>query len=447
MDYEIALASITLVVLVFLSIVESAHGCLSDLALRSLASEAHSAHPARARFLRYLLEHRQLFWLTLSFGIQAAIILLTLVLADLMGQLQIVPVGFGIPVVFVATVTLVLIFRQFLPRLLVQNSPGPFLMRLLPIFEPYFRVTALFVFPVHEILKTFRESQDLSVTPDSFQNTGSDEDLKALIDVGEEEGIIEESDSELIQSIIEFGDTVVKEVMTKRSAMVCIEDSATIEQVRDLMVQERHSRLPVYQGNPDNIVGVVYVRDLLGCWSENQTTELVGVIARPAYFVPENKSVADLLEDMQKSKTQIALVIDEFGGVAGLVTIEDILEEIVGEIEDEDVEETSPEELEIVEEAEGWYLVKGSTEIRKIELLFDVELEADDFTTVNGLIIKSLERVPNVGEQFFLRGLHIEILEADGRAIRRVRLQWHDGTESTMANRETEAANSSNFEL
>ncbi|MBX7223243.1 MAG: hemolysin family protein [Blastocatellia bacterium] len=430
MEIHITLTLIVLAVLFFLAVVESSHGSLSDVALRSLAAEPHLS--SRNRFLRYLLEHRQLFSLNLSFGLETATIGLTVLLVGIAGYFPLAPaIGIGL----LASFILVVIFRLALPRLLVQNAPGRFLLRLLPAYKIYFKVTQVAVFPIYQIVRAFRESSEMSVTPESYQyktqpSTAADDTLQALIDVGEEEGIIEESDSELIQSIIEFGDTMVKEVMTQRTDMVCIEATASIEQARDMMLEARHSRLPVYVGTPDNIEKVVYVRDLLACWSEGRTDEPIESVARPAYFVPENKSVAVLLEDMQKSKTQIAVVIDEFGGVAGLVTIEDILEEIVGEIEDEDVSEESPDEMEIIPEASGSYLVRGQTEIRKLEVLFDAELEGDDFKTINGLITNELNRVPEVGENLFFRGMHIEVLETDGRTIRRVRIRYQPEEEN-----------------
>jgi CBS domain containing-hemolysin-like protein len=146
---------------------------------------------------------------------------------------------------------------------------------------------------------------------------------------------------------------------------------------------------------------------------------------RPAYFVPESKSIRELLEEMQKAKVQIAMVIDEYGGVAGLVTIEDIIEEILGEIEDED--EAAIDE-EIVQAEDGSFLVDGSTEIRKVELLFDKEVEADDFTTVAGLIISELGHVPAIGEMLEFKGLQFEVIDADSKRVNRVRIRLVDGT-------------------
>jgi CBS domain containing-hemolysin-like protein len=191
--------------------------------------------------------------------------------------------------------------------------------------------------------------------------------------------------------------------------------------VRDVMVESKYSRLPVYREQIDNIEGIIYVRDIMQCWGEGREDESIAPLLRPTYFVPETKPVADLLKEMQKAHAQLAMVIDEYGGVAGLVTVEDILEEIVGEIEDEDTE--AEDVVEIVEAGEGYYEVLGSTEVGKIERLFDFEIEDDDFTTIAGLVINELGQVPRPGTRLNFRGLDVEVLEADERRIGRLRLR------------------------
>jgi len=194
-----------------------------------------------------------------------------------------------------------------------------------------------------------------------------------------------------------------------------------VREARDIMIESKYSRLPVYRDQIDNVEGLIYVRDLLQRWAEGDIDGKISPLVRPVYFIPETKPVADLLEEMQKAHVQLSMVIDEYGGVSGLVTVEDILEEIVGEIEDEDI---AGEDLEgIVEQAEGCYEVVGSTEIAKIERLFDMEIETDDFTTIAGLVINESGRVPPPGEQLTFRGLEVEVLEADERRIGRLRVK------------------------
>ena len=206
--------------------------------------------------------------------------------------------------------------------------------------------------------------------------------------------------------------------MTPRPDIVAVPENATVREARDIILESKYSRLPVYREQIDNVEGIIYVRDLLQCWGEGREDECVKSLVRPVYDVPETKQVAELLKEMQKAHFQLAMVIDEYGGVCGLVTVEDILEEIVGEIEDEDI---AGEELEdIIEGPDESYEVLGSTEIGKIERLFDMEIEDDDFTTIAGLVINESGTVPAAGARLMMRGLEVEVLEADERRILRV---------------------------
>jgi len=209
--------------------------------------------------------------------------------------------------------------------------------------------------------------------------------------------------------------------MVPRPDMIVLDANATVGEMRDLMIDKKLSRIPVYRESVDQVEGIVYMHDVLSACrtGENKT---VGTLARPAYFVPETKLVAELLTDMQRAKRQIALVVDEYGVTAGLVTIKDLLEEIVGEIGNEETDKNDKEDPEILEDSNGIYLVKGSTEIKKIEILFDKELEADDFSTLAGFIIKNAGRVPSVGDTLIYHGVKAEIIEADSGRIGRVKL-------------------------
>ncbi len=415
MEYALALALMTAGGLFFLALVESAHGSISEVTLRSLAAEMPDESRQRA-FLRHLLSHRLEFWLSLSLGLQTGTLAITAV-AVFLAQRFSSPLA--LPAALGAVLFLVIPARQILPRILVQNQPEAYLLRLLPWFRLYFNAVQPVVRPMRRLIGSFRVEPERSLTPDSLPPTEG-ESIQALIDVGEEAGIIEEEEGELIQSVIEFSDTAVREIMTQRPDIVSVRASATVREAGETMTRERHSRLPVFEQDSDDIVGIVFIRDALHCLLAGREHALVREIARPAYFVPESKGIADLLEDMRKSAMQIALVIDEYGDVAGLVTIEDILEEIVGEIEDED---QPPEDSDALLETDGSWLVRGSAEIRKVEVMMERELSGDDFQTVNGFIVSELERVPSTGEHFIVRGLEVEVLESDGRAIRRVRLR------------------------
>jgi putative hemolysin len=190
------------------------------------------------------------------------------------------------------------------------------------------------------------------------------------------------------------------------------------------MIESKYSRLPVYRDQIDNIEGVIYVRDLLKLWATGETARTALDIARrQLYEVPESKPIDDLLREMQKAKAQMAVVIDEYGGLAGLVTLEDLVEEIVGEIEDEDEPEPQAAEVEITKEADDVCVVRGDVEVGKIEREFGAELAADDFTTIAGLVINQLGYLPAVGESIEFRGLRFEVLEANERQVSRLRIQ------------------------
>jgi len=276
-----------------------------------------------------------------------------------------------------------------------------------------------------------RSRRKNQVADDGEEEAEDDDDsgnLQALIDVGEAEGILEEEEGELIHSIIEFGDTRVSEVMTPRPDIVAVPETATIREARDVILESKYSRLPVYRDQIDNVEGIIYVRDLLQCWANGREDESIKPLVRDVYFIPETKPVAELLEEMQKAHVQLSMVIDEYGGVCGLVTVEDILEEIVGEIEDEDI--AGDELEEIVECGEGCYEVWASIEIGKIERLFDMEIEDDDFTTIAGLVINESGKVPAAGEMLTIRGLEVGVLEADERRIIRLRVKKAQEEES-----------------
>jgi CBS domain containing-hemolysin-like protein len=415
MSTELIATGIVLLVLVFLSTIESAYESLSEVSLRVMSSEREDT-PRRVRFFQQLMEHRRRFELILILGTQLSIAAIAILLADVF-----IDLGVRAPLVlsFVAAFVVVVLFRQLVPRLLAQNRPEEVFWTLLPPFQIFYLFFSLFVVPVTRLLNRMRKPESEEPITQEEAEEAKDE-IQAFIDVGEEEGIIEESEGELIQSIIDFSDTRVDEVMRPRPQIVAIEADATVADIRRLMIESKHSRIPVYRDQIDTIEGIVYVRDLLAFCEAEKMSIPVTRCMRPAYFVPESKSVRELLEDMQKAKVQIAIVIDEYGGVAGLVTVEDIIEEILGEIEDEDEATTADE---ITQSEDGSYLIDASAEIRKIELLYDKELEADDFTTVAGLIINELGHVPAAGEKLDFKGLRFEVVDADGKRVNRVRVR------------------------
>jgi len=420
MELEIGLTLLLLILLSLLATVDMAFGQLSDVGLRRLIGDNGDKPERRSRrFLHQVLEHRPRFSFALSAMIQILLVVVAVLITSI--SLNLFPDPRWVLVGLVAGLLLAGIFRQLIPLFIATQNPEATLLFLLPVIRPFFPIMAFIADPFQRLFDRSRRKEHVTETGEPEAEDDDSGDLQALIDVGEAEGILEEEEGELIHSIIEFGDTRVSEVMTPRPDIVAVPATATGREARDIILESKYSRLPVYREQMDNVEGIIYVRDLLLCWVEGRENENIRPLVRPVYFVPETKPVADLLEEMQKAHVQLAIVIDEYGGVSGLVTVEDILEEIVGEIEDEDI---AGEELEeIVQEPDGSYIVPGSTEIGKIERIFDMEIEDDDFTTIAGLVINEQGKVPDVGERLNIRGLGVEVLDADERRINRLRVK------------------------
>ena len=424
MEIELVLALVILIAMIFLATIDLAFSHLSDVGLRRLASESEDSQNAKtATFIREIQEYRPRFRLALSSAIQILLISFAVITTLFGTRLDLSRTGlvfFALVISLVGTV----VFRQILPRLIVRDNPEKKFLFLLPIVRPLYRFVYAVTVPFTARPRS-KEQQKLEATiaPDLAEekDDDNDEDFQALMEVGEAEGIIEEKERELIESMVEFSETRVGEIMTPRTEICALAIECTVRQARDLMTEEKYSRLPVYRESIDNIEGVIYVRDLLQAWADGKEDEPIDGIVRDAYFVPETKTASELLKSMQVNHVQIAIVIDEYGGVAGIVTVEDIVEEIVGEIEDEDTEEE--EIIEIIEGEDGYWDVLGSTEIDKIERLFDIELEDDDYTTVAGMISSEAGYVPKTGEVLTLRGLEAKILRADEKKVGLVRLR------------------------
>ncbi len=416
MEIEIAVAILILFLLVFLATIDIAFSQLSDVSLRKLASDLDE----KSNLLE-ILENRPKFRFGISATIQILLIifavlvtLISLSLFETHAQFTIVSLSISLFFAF--------IFRQFIPRLLTWKNPEDKLLLLLPVVRPFLSIMSFLSDPLQFFSNTQTIDNTLVPNKKDEEIESDDDDLQALIEVGEAEGIIEIEDRELIETMVEFGDTKVGEIMTPRTEICSIEDTATVKEARDLMLEQKYSRLPVYQETSENIEGFIYVRDLLQVWADGKENSTIDSLVRDVYFVPETKLVDELLEEMQRNHAQLVIVIDEYGGVAGLVTLEDIVEEIVGEIEDEDTEQE--EVIEIIEGEGGSYFdVLGSTEIGKVERAFDMEIEDDDFSTISGLVTSEIGYVPKKGEKLVLRGLDIEILKADDKKIQMLRLK------------------------
>ncbi|MFN0104286.1 MAG: hemolysin family protein [Bryobacteraceae bacterium] len=304
-------------------------------------------------------------------------------------------------------------FAQILPQLLYRKTNGKWLFAFLPVLHAMILLMA----PLVAILKFFQSLTELRESADEENGNGNSESVEALITAGKEEGLIEEEDRKLIQSVVEFGDKTVGEVMTPRPRIVAIEKSRSLEELRELVINEQYSRIPVFDGTIDNVVGFIHVRDMFER-NPNERGRRAWEIMRPIRVVPEQKMVTALLKEMQRDGAHMAVVVDEYGNTAGLATMEDLVEEIFGEIRDEHepVADVTPD-------GDGAWLVSGSFDLDHLQELVGFRPEEQfDSTTVGGLAAEWLGRVPRVGEAVEREGVRIEIVAANDRRVDRARV-------------------------
>jgi len=319
-----------------------------------------------------------------------------------------------------ALLLIVIFCNQFLPSVLFNRTRGHWAVRLVwPI-----RLLLWLVTPISIFIRFFFSVAALAEEPATAEEEAA-VDVEALLEAGEEEGILEESDRELVRSAVEFGDKLVREVMTPRPAVFAVPASTTLEQFLELLRVHVFSRVPVYSTSLDSVTGIAFAHDLLQIADADAHTRTVGSIQRPAVFVPETKKGYELLREMQREKQHMRIVIDEYGGVAGLVTIEDLLEQIVGNIRDEHEEDVPKEEPQ--HEPDGSWLVPGSFPVDQLSDLFTEPIDLGDTyeaTTLGGLVSEVEGRIPMAGEVVALEpsGLHIEIVVSTDRRIDRLRI-------------------------
>jgi CBS domain containing-hemolysin-like protein len=267
--------------------------------------------------------------------------------------------------------------------------------------------------PVHAAFRRWAGT----IADDEDRDEDADEDVEAFIEVGEREGILEKSEGRMVRGIVDLDQTLVREIMTPRVDVVALHATAGVAEARRVALAAAHSRFPVYGETIDNVVGILHVRDLLRAWEEGWGDAGIAGLVRPAVFVPETRTVAEVLAEM-RTRAHVALVVDEYGGFAGMVTLEDLVEEIVGPIHDEHDADGAT----LQEESAGAWLVSGAAHAEELERVFGVDLGERDYDTVGGFVTAALGRVPVKGESFDHGGLRVEIVEADPRRVRRVRI-------------------------
>jgi CBS domain containing-hemolysin-like protein len=301
-----------------------------------------------------------------------------------------------------------------LPQIVYRRSSGHALLAAAPLLK----VLAFMVRPLVGSLEFLQSLFELGEPTPKKEAARPEEHIEALILAGEEEGIIEKGDRELIQSVVAFGDKTVREVMTARPMIVAIKQDASLDELRQLAINEQFSRIPVYEENIDQIVGFVHVRDMFELDESERLNKKVREIMRPIRAVPESKAVNDLLREMQEEGAHMAVVVDEYGSTAGIVTMEDMVEEIVGEIHDE-----HEPDRDIRQDPDGSFVVSGSFDLGRLEDLLDFHpQDGTESTTVGGLITEWLGHVPEAGEETERDGIAIRVLAANNLRVDQVRV-------------------------
>jgi CBS domain containing-hemolysin-like protein len=389
---------------IFLGTVQASFSALMRLSLRLMAERGGRSD----RLGRYLDDPLQLFIpvrLFLGGCLVAAGVLIARV-SDIHDARSVT--------IFVISLALfVVVCEHLLPALIARHDPESVLDVLLPVFTPLTRVMRPMTATLINIIEV-RRDRDAAAETAAPEATA---DTPAAAEQQEEGVISQEEGRELLQSVVDFTETVVREVMTPRPDIVAIRADATLQDLRELFREQQYSRMPVYRENLDNIVGIAYVKDLVALppTAEPPLTTLM----RAADFVPESKRVSELLKEMQRRQVQMAIVVDEYGGTAGLVTVEDLLEEIVGEIRDEyDVESET-----VMDEGDGVFVFSGKVNVDEVKDRLGIEVEREGFETVGGYLLSHLGRMPYVGERFDVDGLDVEVLEVERRRIAKVRLR------------------------
>jgi len=310
----------------------------------------------------------------------------------------------------------VLLLSQFIPDFLLVRTTGRWLIPLALVIRAFLWI----VWPFRVVLELAVSLARISDDHPSDGSTAQQEGIEALVDAAEQEGILERSEAQMIEQVVEFSDKRVLEFMTPRPDVVAIHANSTVEQLRELLIESKLSRVPVYEQSVDDVIGVALARDLLQVPEGEARRRPVRELARPAMFVPETKRGSDLLQEMQRRNQQMAIVVDEHGSVAGIVTVEDLVEEIIGEIGEDD-RVPAPD---AVREPDGSLVLRGSVSLEKVQELFGVEWNVtgeESATTIAGLLNHIAGHVPSPGEHLDYGGLRFEILEANQRKVLRLR--------------------------
>ena len=396
---------------IYVATIESAFGAMVRLPERLTAER-----DARSESLVTHLEDPLRLYVVTRLLRGGLFALAAVILAQLIGVATPREVG----VLLLSIVGFVLVCEQVVPSALARRNAGRVLELLLPTFDLALRVLG----PATGwllLLARPRRGRSANGRGNGGADNAADEDEEARAEAADTE------ERRLLQSVVDFGGTLVREVMTPRPDIVAIAHDATVDQLRALFAEEEYSRVPVFENDLDNILGFVFAKDLVKAHGLSGDSPIVPRLLRPACVVPEGQRVADLLRELQVRRAQSAIVVDEYGGTAGLVTIEDLLEEIVGEIRDEyDHDESEP----VVEEDGGRFVFLATVGVGELAERLGVSVERDGFETVGGYLLARLGRVPAVGETVEVDDLVVEVLDAERRRVRKVRVSRQPAAEA-----------------
>lgn len=428
---QLALLLILILVNAFFAMSEMAIISLNDAKIEHLAEEGHK----KARQVMRLTKNSSNFLSTIQIGVTLAGFLTSASASqsfvDMLsgaigrvGALSGISAGVirGVCVVLITIITsyFSLVLGELAPKKIAMANPEKISYRVVGTLLFVQKITIPFVkvlsVSTNAVVRLF------GIDPHADQESVTEEEIRMMVDVGEEKGVIEDVQKEMINNIFEFDDIDAGDIMTHRTDMVCIDVEDPLEDVVRLSVEEGRSRIPVYEEDPDNIIGVVYIKDLLPYVGHElpQGTTLRSVM-REAYYIPESKRCGDLFTEMTENHTQMAIVVDEYGGTAGLLTIEDLLESIVGNIQDE----YDDEEEEISKIDETTFTIDGTTFIDEVDELVGVEIPEGDYDTLAGFLISRLGYLPKDGElnEVDYENLHFTVLNVEDRRIGKVRVE------------------------
>lgn len=381
-------------------------------------SGAGRAAKITAETTRYLTSIRLGLGITSILAIGFTIATLVPILQDL--QLDL---GFWSYLIMLLLVGMLLGLTEFLSEAMAQRNPEIWASSLSVFIE----VILWLLYPIGNLL--LRVSGEIAGTNGGERHPlVTEEEIMTMVDAGEEGGEIEEEEKAMIYSILRLNDTLAREVMVPRIDALAFDENTTLREATDVLLETGYSRAPVYRESVDNVIGLIYVKDLLSAWKENRLGGTVGQLTREAYFVPEAKKVDELLEEMQARHVHIAVVVDEYGGTAGLVTIEDIVEEIIGEIQDE---YDFSEEARVEELGAGKFIFSGGIDLDDVNQLTGSDLSKDTSETLGGFIYAKLGRVPVPGDTLDEGGLHMVVEQVVRRRIRRVKATLVENGQST----------------